>query len=542
MKDNNNSEEEKENPNKEEVENKDNEEEVEKKDNEEENKEEENKEEENKGEDNNEEEIKEEKNKNEDEKEEGDVDGEEVKFIPKEKISKVSVINSRDTKDSLIENDEKEEEEEYHEKTCSMQAGSIQGGVFALSSLALGTGAFSIPIRCTQFGCVWYMVFIVLGAGACYWTLSGLIKAARKVKGKDYSSTVRAMLGNCPAKFIDYTIIIYLFGIFVQYQVIIYSLIGRTIYEFAIDKTEYPNYEDYETKEWDSAKYKYPIMFGTIALVIPLCLLKDISKMRFASMFAICALIYCILVVVIESPWFFSDYLDKYNENDPATHANWLDMSRAFTKDLNFFTGLATVFFVYSCQAGAFPVYKTLKNNTEKRINSVFFRSVCLDIIIYIFISICGFMTAPTNPKSLIIYRDSIFENDIFMTIAKIALAIDLFLSLPANFVSFRCSFFLVIFKTDQIDNKRNWLVTLPTLLLSTLTGALYKEILDYISLFGGFCSSIMCFILPGALMIKSSGEKITSKKNIITFIIVAVLSTVGFMGGIQTIRGIITR
>ena len=43
-------------------------------------------------------------------------------------------------------------------------------------------------------------------------------------------------------------------------------------------------------------------------------------------------------------------------------------------------------------------------------------------------------MTAPTNPKSLIIYRESVFDNVIFMTIAKIALGLDLFLSLPANY------------------------------------------------------------------------------------------------------------
>ena len=95
---------------------------------------------------------------------------------------------------------------------------------------------------------------------------------------------------------------------------------------------------------------------------------------------------------------------------------------------------MATVFFTYSCHPGAFPVYKTLKQNNKNKINTVFLRSICLDLIIYIFIAICGFMTAPLKPQSLIIYRESVFDNDIFMTIAKIALALDLFLSLPANY------------------------------------------------------------------------------------------------------------
>ena len=244
---------------------------------------------------------------------------------------------------------------------------------------------------------------------------------------------------------------------------------------------------------------------------------------------------------VIQTPWFFKDYLDNYKEDDSSTHANWFDITKGFNSELNFFTGIATVFFCYSCHPGAFPVFKTLKNHTEERINKVFFRSICLDVIIYLLIAICGFMTAPLKPESLIIFRESVFDNDIFMTIAKIALALDLFLSLPANYASYRCSFFIVFFKTDKIDNKRNLLVTIPTLLISTLIGALYKDILSYISFFGGFCSSIMCYLIPGVLMILTSGEEITSKKNILTIIAVTLLTTFGFMGGIQTIRGNIT-
>ena len=126
------------------------------------------------------------------------------------------------------------------------------------------------------------------------------------------------------------------------------------------------------------------------------------------------------------------------------------------------------------------------------------------------------------------------------MTIAKIALALDLFLSIPANYASYRSSFFLVFFKTDKIDNLRNIIVTGCTLLIATLVGALYKNILSYISFFGGFCSSIICYLLPGIMMIKTSKQELTSPRNICTIVIIASLVSFGFMGGLQTIRGII--
>lgn len=470
--------------------------------------------------------------------------GKEEAFIPKERESNKNTSDDASlTKDSVQIHsvpDISDMEEDYQEKWYSMKEGSILGGVFALSSLALGTGAFSLPIRCTQLGLVWYIIFIFASSAAAYWTLTGLIRSSRRVNGVDYSPTVRMIVGDCAAVLIDVIIVVYLFGVFVQYMVIIYSLIGRTYFELFVDTKSYENFEQFEDKKWDDPILKYPIMFGTTILIMPVCLLKDISKMRFASMFGICALIYSILVVVIESPWFLKHYIDNYKKDDPNTHANWFDISKGFTKELNFFTGVATCFFTFTCHPGAFPVFKTLKNNNEKRINSCFLRSILLDIIIYFFIAICGFITAPLKPKSLVIYRESIFDNDIFMTIAKIALAIDLFLSLPANYASYRCSFFMVFFKTDKIDNCRNIIVTFCTMLLSTLIGALYKNILSYISFFGGFCSSIICYLIPGILMIKTSKEDLTSIKNIFTLIIIVTLVTFGFMGGIQTIRGII--
>ena len=443
-----------------------------------------------------------------------------------------------DLEDLVINEDKLEEEEKFEEKKCSMKEGSLLGGIFALSSIALGPGAFSLPIRCTQLGLVWFIVFLIIAAFVTYWSMSGLIKAARKVRGEDYSPSVKALVGKPFAIFIDLTIILYLIGVFIQYQVIIYSLIGRTVYEFLGDKNKYENFEIYEEKVWDAAHLKYPIMFGIITLVMPLCLLKNISKMRFASLFGICAYIYCILVIIIQCPWFLKHYLDNYKKYDPSTHANWYNLANGFTKELYFFTGIATVFFAYECHTGAFPVYKNLKNHTEERINKLYFRSLCLDFAVYILISISGFITAPLNPKSLIIFRENlVFKNDIFMIIAKIALACNLFLSLPANYAGYRCSFFIFFFGTDEIDNKRNIIVTVCSLLISTLIGAVYKNILNYISFLGGFCCSIINFLIPGAMIIKGSGEKFSSPKNILTFIAFAILTTLGFLGGIQTIR-----
>jgi len=198
--------------------------------------------------------------------------------------------------------------------------------------------------------------------------------------------------------------------------------------------------------------YKFPIMYGICLLLVPLCLLKDISKMRVASLFSICSLIYAILVIIVECPFYVYHFLDKDHKWEEI---NWFDMSTGFDKNLYFFRGTATIFFAFTCHVGAFPVYKTLKNNITRRVNKVFMRSIILDILIYITVGICGYLTQPIDTPDLIIYREKYLKNDIAMDIARLGMAINLILSTPANYNAFRLSVMEITWGTSEVTDKR---------------------------------------------------------------------------------------
>ena len=227
-------------------------------------------------------------------------------------------------------------------------------------------------------------------------------------------------------------------------------------------------------------------MFGVAILVYPLCLLKDISKMRIPSLIGVLALVYSIIVVIIES--FF--YLIKENKN-PEGGFNWIDITPAFdvNRGIPFFGGISTVFYLYSCHAGAFPVYKTLRNNTTRRIKKVFRRSILLDIFIYFFIAASSYITSPSKPPELILYSPNLkgFNPDYFILVAKLGIIFNLFFSTPANYAGFRLSFFELVWGNTNLTNVKNFVVTGVSLFLITLIGALYDKILDYIELLGDF-------------------------------------------------------
>jgi amino acid permease len=207
---------------------------------------------------------------------------------------------------------------------------------------------------------------------------------------------------------------------------------------------------------WVTAVYKFPIMYGIVLIILPLCLIKDISKMRFSSMFGVISLIFLIMVIIIQSPWYIMHYWEEtYKEDDPSTHLNLWNVGIGFTKDLNFFKGSATLFYAYSCHVGALPVYKTLKNNVQRRIQKVFKRSLLLDAILYSVVGILGYLSMPINTPDLIVERYKLFDSDLIMDIGRIATALTIIMKVPANYNSFRISVLEVFFNTTEISNKQ---------------------------------------------------------------------------------------
>ena len=63
-----------------------------------------------------------------------------------------------------------------------------------------------------------------------------------------------------------------------------------------------------------------------------------------------------------------------------------------------------------------------------------------------------------------------------------------------------------------------------------------YPEILPYISLLGGFCSVIYCYLIPGLIYVKNNKMPMKSWTNIYTIIVVILLTVLGYTAGVMTI------
>lgn len=191
---------------------------------------------------------------------------------------------------------------------------------------------------------------------------------------------------------------------------------------------------------WNNYEWRFSVMYGVVIFVLlPLSLMNNISKLRFFSIFAVSSLFFMMLIIVFQTPSYYNHWKKLYKNKDVPIYNFW-DISSGFTSELFFFKGTATVFYSFACHVGALPVMKTLKNNYNRRIQKVIQRSVLIDVILYMIIGICGYITCPINTPDLIIERPKIGDSDHLMTFGRLFFLYTLLFKMPVCYMSMRIS------------------------------------------------------------------------------------------------------
>lgn len=346
--------------------------------------------------------------------------------------------------------------------------GSMRGSIFNLTILCLGSGCLSIPKTVSEMSMVMTIVSIILTSSLTYWTLCLLGITCEKLQIYNYSKVVRKLFGKSVGIVLDMSIFIYTIGIFILYQVIskinfkliiAYKLLGEIVYNFGRFFEVYNDIESFLTTSfWSWTWVKLCTMYGmTTFVILPLCLLKDVSRLRMGSLLGVITLIFLILLIIVQCPSYIRYYWNNvYKEDDPTTHLNIFNISSSFDKNLFFFQGIATLFYTFTSHLGAFPVFQSLSNNVKRRVNKVILRTILLDVFLFIIIAIFGYLTWPVKTPALIIERDNIAGGvDVIMSLGRIGLIVIIIMKLPVSYNSFRLSFFEMVFGDSEITNKR---------------------------------------------------------------------------------------
>ena len=467
----------------------------------------------------------------------GDYNESQIKKLESKKPIETAILkNNKQLKDEFFNILKKQNI--FQKLSSKFSSGSLISSIFNLCILSLGTGSLSLPQKIGYMSLFFSPIIIILSGTVNYWSLNVLSNASKKYNIHLYEGIVSYLFGKSLSIFLGIIMCISQFGMIILYQVIMYKLLGGVINE--LFDFGYLGVEEFAEKSfWNYFYIKFIICYLIAGFILsPLCLLKNISKMRYASMFGIFSLFFLIFIVVIECPFYI-----KNNFFDNKTKINLIDVISGFKGDMKILEAISTLFYAFSCHVGVFPVLNSLKNPTPQRINLLFKKSIILDISCYLIIGISGYLTQPIDTPDLIIERKKIFKNDFLMIIGQICFIFTLIAKICANYNALRsCLINLLKLNTyeGQITNTANFILTEICLIISTFVAVIFQSISSYISLIGGFCSIIISVLIPGLIYIKGLNQSKINKKNIIACLVVLILTTMGFTNGVLTLKNVI--
>lgn len=218
-----------------------------------------------------------------------------------------------------------------------------------------------------------------------------------------------------------YFSIVYLFGTLIGYTIVIISIIQYSLAMFGMD-------HDFSKTKLCSTYVGVPVM---VFMLIPLCLMRNMSGLRYASILSIISLFYTALVLLFEMP-------EYYRYFEPITE------KKAFYIDWNFFTGFSMVYYSFTCQNQTMPIYAELKDPSYRRMSRVISKSVVIITLFYFCIALSGYLSQFSLTNPVVILRTNIPGKglDVPLTIACLAMCICVIVAFPLNYNPMRRNFF----------------------------------------------------------------------------------------------------
>ena len=323
-------------------------------------------------------------------------------------------------------------------------------------------------------------------------------------------------------------LILYSFGEIIIHQILIYRTIGGIINILG-------GYMYIYTSQFLSESFlgktgwKLFINFIILILIIIPSYLLYINgidkKSDISSIIGVFIILFIVLSIMIQCIFYLIIFLNEegHNMND----INFYHLEKGFTKKLYFFQSLGILFFCFSGHNGLIQIIKNIETENvldrKLKYKKIFYYSNFFNCLIYLFISILGYISIPIDVVDIITERKIIWSKDIIMTIIRF-----LIIPMSINKIQINCN----ILK-DTINFNKYCIIILIT--ISTIISSLYQNIVFYITFIGGLIS-FPAFFIPPIMYNHYYETNKYSFKIIMRFVLGSVLFIVGLISSIMAL------
>jgi amino acid permease len=427
-----------------------------------------------------------------------------------EKIHKNLIVQESNNSGNEV-TEENENEKESEEISClrrffgPIRSGSLRGSTIALASITFGGGCLNFPYVVTKTGPILALLIFILVASFSYYTIKLLLDEGVKSGIMDYNNLVEHAMGRKMVVASDINNMILCLGVIMSYQLTVYRFalqLGN--YFFGIDDKDVMN--------------KLILVCSCFFIQVALSMIKNISNLQYASIVGTIALIYSIIVIVIEMFFYLNKYLEGPNSIPWLITPNW-----------GYLDTFSTFMFGFSSHNGIYQIFMELKRPSTKRFNKILSRAFGIEIILYLSIAFGGYFSTFQETKDVFLDRPDLEGfNDIFIKIAKMTLFICLHCTMAINYNIMRMSFKSMWFNSEDIPFGKDLGITVFIYIISNALVFFISDVTEILGVIGGFCTILICFINPIVIHLNLSGKENTLCQNIIAYLILITVTIIG--------------
>lgn len=215
---------------------------------------------------------------------------------------------------------------------------SVLTASFNFINSIVGAGIIGIPYAIQRCGFVSGVIMLAYVAYLVYQSVTMLIDCGVKANKLDFEELAEHLLGRSGYYAALVFMFLFAYGAQVAYLVVIGDTIPIVAKLFMPDSV--------------FANRNITIALMSTCIVLPLCLLRDLSSLSWTSMLSIAADIALVLIVLIAAP--------------SASVAEGIRHNEVTFLSSSIFVGIGTMSFAFVCQHNSFIVFRTLKEKTSK--------------------------------------------------------------------------------------------------------------------------------------------------------------------------------
>ncbi|XP_041709564.2 sodium-coupled neutral amino acid transporter 4-like [Coregonus clupeaformis] len=452
-----------------------------------------------------------------------------------------------------------EYQEEYHPGHTSFGM-----SVFNLSNAIMGSGILGLSYAMANTGIVLFVILLLGVAILSLYSVHLLLVTAKEGGSLIYEKLGERAFG-WPGKMAAFgSITLQNIGAMSSYLFIVKYELPEVIRAFmGLEES---------SGEW-YMNGNYLVVFVSIGIILPLCILKNLGYLGYTSGFSLSCMVFFLGVLIYKKynlpcPMPFMYHHTNHSMNGTALgphalhngtvlmHFSRADMSPAPYLDNHHTSGVrfephpddveemcTPKYFVFNsqtaytvpilafsfvCHPEILPIYSELKDRSRRKMQNVSNLSILAMLVMYMLSALFGYLTFYENVEAELLHTfTKVYKFDTMLLLVRLAVLTAVTLTVPIVLFPIRSSINTMLFSQREFSWVRHMLIAAFILVFNNLLVIFVPTIRDIFGFIGSSAATMLIFILPAAFylrLVKSVPMRSLQKISAAIFLVVGII------------------